>query len=651
MLVALLLAACTSDTGSEENEDFGGGSKSAVSSSGCPSDTVSGSDSTSTTDLLSTALGNVVEGAENAAGADLFGWVLSAIGVGGEDGSAIDNQISSELQAINTTLVDICNQLAAISSELQTLTCATDAQWLSDPASDIDNWYGQYIDFVTDTQQGSPPPQTKIATWVNAVLDTDNGAFHAISQLKDLGTASTSKGSISDCIAAQTTSVGKPDPGTLDDRPYYEAVVAPIQNWFYGYNTMAYVSIAEAYHYSAWLDAGEPTGEIDNTLPDVCAGGSSSGSPSTPATSSAATTTAAPTSGSTSTTDSVDFNCVQSQTIYANQLLPWLIEEISIGGAPYSTDDSLMANGAGWLIATNLEDYTAAAGGSCSSPLMSSNQCGPLVGPPGYTIPSVKFGNYGKSGGGTWSAATVDKFNGMLNGFQKVSSSDTKTTAAAWLCTGKSGSNATTNCSVANKYKIDGAGLENADKIIVFDKQIDDGFGSIYPGATTWCFVDGSIARNYASQPFCDSGDGSPDYDGLLESHNVSSLPANTCTDIPNNTVSVESWKDSAGWTRANGPVSSHGFYSGILCEYYENGKNPNSYYEWSDSPPHYAPAASTQSYHWPVLTWTDLVCTDALDPSLNGKSVSEALNPGGVPTTCGDDYAQWLDSILPLVG
>lgn len=713
--LAVLLAACTSSSTEDGATTVTEGAiEDAVTSSGCPegeSSDVGASSSSTVTSLLRSTLGDMASGAASAAGSDLFGWVLTAVGVGGGDGTAILNQISTELQQIETTLVDICVEISEINTELQALVCANDADWLATPASKIDNWYNLYLDYVIDIQEGKPPSSDTIEGWADDVLDQDTGALFYVTQLKNLGTQSTSGGSIHDCIQKQTSSLGKPQSGTLDDRPYYEAVVAPIQNWFYGYNTKAFVAIAEAYHYRAWLAAGSPTGEIDTTLPDVCDTGTTSTTLSSTTTTlsasttthsesttstSAASTTSTQDDASTSTTATDDsststqaltttteesttttkdaestttrapeattttssdlgFDCIQSQTIYDNQILPWLIEEISAGGAPYSTELYLIENGwpedssATALIATNLEDYTAAAGGNCTSPLESSDHCGPLVGPPGYEIPSVQYGPYGGDAGGKWVSVGLPDFNELLAGFRDLSSSDTETTAAGWLCTGKSGSSTTTDCAVETNYGIDAGGLEYANKIIVFDKQVDDGFGTIYPGAKTWCFFDGSIARNHAAQPFCDAANGSPDYGNLLETHDPSSLPSGACTDIPNNITTVEHWKDSAEWTRSNGPVSSHGFYSGILCEYYVSGSNPNSYLEW-DTPPPYG--GNPESYHWPQLAWPDvLVCTDALDSDYEGTSAGKVVNPGGVPTMCGDDYSEWLEFILPILG
>ncbi|MFZ2015588.1 MAG: hypothetical protein WAV00_17365 [Nocardioides sp.] len=48
------------------------------------------------------------------------------------------------------------------------------------------------------------------------------------------------------------------------------------------------------------------------------------------------------------------------------------------------------------------------------------------------------------------------------------------------------------------------------------------------------------------------------------------------------------------------------------------------------------------------MLPWTSLTCTDALTSSLNGKPATQALNPGGVPTMCGQDYKHWLENQLP---
>lgn len=586
-------------------------------SSGCPSgDSELGS---SITDILSAALGSAAKGAAGAAGSDLFGWALSAMGIGGSDTSS---QILSELQEIETTLVDICNELAAIDTELQKLVCATDADWLTEPASAIDTWYADYMDYVTDAQFGAPPSQEVMQVWVDEVLDADTGALHAITQLKDFGTASTSSGSIADCIQAQTSAIGAPDSESLDDRPYYEAIVAPIQNWFYGYNTIGYTVLVEAYHYQAWVDAGSPSGDIATEIPDVC----------------------------TTSSGGTDFNCVQAQTVYNVQVLPWLEQEIAVGGAPYSTDDYVMVNGwqtgsgAGWwLIATNLEAYTEAAGGDCASPLTSTDLCGPLVGNAAtFEMPSVLYGSYGASGYGKWETADAKRFDILLKGLggSGVSSS---TTVAAWLCNQTSGSTKATDCSITTKYGIDAQGLEHADKIVAFNQQTSTDFGKSGLSLDVWCFVDGAITRHHNSAPYCGSSDGSNVYGNLLETHNPGSAPS-TC---PSDINQIQFWMDDASWTRTNGPVSNHEFYEGTICVFdFNQAKYAPS------NPPDYGvvDTKGPKSYHWPIVRWTDLTCSNALDASLAGETADQAANPGGVPTMCGQDYALWLADLLPIV-
>ncbi len=607
IVIALLAAGCDSSSTSARKDDPG-------TNNGCPPPSNLG---TSLTDLLETALGGVAKGAGGALGTDLYGWVLGAVGVSGGSSEAL-NEIADELNEIEETLADICNELYEINTDLLKLTCATDADWLNITGAQIDDWYNQYLDFITDTQQGSPPPQSVIETWVADVLDADTGAFLAINQLQDYGVTSTSAGTIDDCISAQTSAKGKPDPGTLDDRPYYESIVAPIQNWFYGYNTKAYTVLVEAYHYKAWLAAGSPTGDIDSTLPDIC--DSSEGSAS--------------------------YYCTQAQTTYTNQVLPFLTDQIAVGGAPYSTDEYVIVNGNDWLIATNLEAYTAAAGGDCSSPLLSTDLCGPLVVEPTEPIPSVQYGAYGSDGQGTWKKTTAERFNVLLTGFHELSDKDDATTAAGWLCRGTSGSTQTTDCNVTTNYGIDAAGLENANKIVVFNKQTDSYFGSddrYYNPLTVWCFFDGSATRHRSKQPWCDNDDGQNNYTGLMERHSYNTVPS-SCP----NSSDAEFWLDMNEWTRTtgNGLVSDSHFYHGVICGYANQIWNPTDY-------PGYAvtDTSTPKSYAWPSLEWTNLTCTDALSTSLEGKKASVALNPGGVPTMCGNDYRDWLLNILPIVG
>ncbi|MCL1588770.1 MAG: hypothetical protein M3092_10135 [Actinomycetia bacterium] len=593
-------------------EDF-----SALDSSDCPNSVSLGE--SPITDLLKTALGTAAKGATNAAVSDLFGWVISAAGIGGSD---TGTQMAAELEVIESTLVDICNELAAIDSDLQALTCATDADWLAQPASTIDNWYETYWEWFQVTQEGGTLDISEVQSWVDDVLDPDDGVTEQLTLIHNLGTESISQGSIADCIESHSSVVGLPTAETLDDRPYYEDVVAPIQNWFYGYNTLGYMVYVEALHFTAWVNAGSPVGDdVLAEMSTVCYPGAT------------------------------DSNCILGATSYGDRFLPWIKDELAAGGAPYSTDEYVMVNGwsegatgdgGWWLISTNLEAYSEAAGGDCSDPLTSSDLCGPLVGDVTFEIPSVQYGSYGTGGYGEWKSADAGRFDILLDGLDQ-SRINATTTAAGWLCNRTSGSTATTDCSISSRYSTDGQGLENADKILVFNEQATTSFGSPLAPVDVWCFMDGAITANYNRRPFCNSNDGQDRYAALVETHSFGTVPSTCSTE---GGIDPTSWMDAAEWTRTNGPVSDRNFYEGDICVYGDIFPP----LVFSSAPPQYGVVNATgpQSYHWPIMRWTDLTCTDAAGDGFAGLTAGSAFNPGGMPTLCGDDYVVWLAGVLP---
>lgn len=630
-----------------------------VADSDCPS---SGAElgASGVSGLLASALEDAAGGAAGAVGGDLMGWALSAVGIGGDNNDAILNQLGQELDQINQSLDAICNELSQINTDLQNLTCANDADWLSGPASTIDDYYNQYINWTYNTTQNSPPTTGDITPWLEDVLDDKDGVFDAIVDLNDLGTVSTSKGSIFDCIQSQTSTDHPPAAGTLDDRPYYETVVAPIQQWFYGYYTKAYIVLAEAWHYKAWEDSGSPvnTDNITDALENVCSGGATSSASASASGSGSASPSASP--------SQVSSDCQQPVTIYDEDVIPWITAAIGVGGAPYSTDKYLMANGypgtkLPFLVVASLEDYTSAAGGNCGSkPLVSTSLCGPLAGVPSYQIPSIKYGEYGAGAGkgtaggsnGTWVSATAPQFALMMLGYGK-SSSSSPGNSAGWLCTNDATmkidqNTAPVDCTVKS-YGSTAAGLENANKLVIFDVRSTTTFGwGETDSASVACFFDGTIVRSRAGEPFCDTSQGFTSVTNLVDKQDMNSQGKKICS----GTGGAQAWASAAGWTENFSSVSQPAYYQGNVCLV---GGDPKNSLDFKPAPP-YAQPTQPKSYHWPVLDWTELTCTVSTGGSSSSPSstaspspnAAEALNPGGVPTMCGDDYQHWLEQQLP---
>ena len=409
--------------------------------------------------LATTVLGGVVDGFTGANTEELWGWML-----GGGESAGLD-AISDELDTINSTLTAMENELTTIAEEIAELSCDFSSVVIQgDAATAIDNWYGDYQNFLSDMAAGgaNAPAVSDLQSWANNVLsETGTGqsqsALSAMTQLHDVATAGAgANGSIYDCVNAAGTG-GLYEENGIDDRPYYDANVVPIQNWFLNYNTRAMLMITEAYHFNEWVAQGQPPSGTAAEIP----------------------ATICPPTGS--------FNCAQPVSIYANQLRPFLKEELQAGGAPYSTDEYLMVLGQDYLIARSIEQYNVAAdpgnslGCSTTEPgeLTShpGDVCGATVGLYSDSFSSVAFGpyDYGADGYGAWVAApNVGTFGTTLQVEYNQSSTPAATFVPNYLCTmtldsqagdpstctqGKSGTGALAN---------GGAGLFFGQKIVVF---------------------------------------------------------------------------------------------------------------------------------------------------------------------------------------
>lgn len=79
-----------------------------------------------------------------------------------------------------------------INNELKQLACDFNSVViLSEAATAIDTWYGQYQDFLSDMQGGSVIPVSTLQTWVNNVLNgsgTDQSALSATWGQQEPGT-------------------------------------------------------------------------------------------------------------------------------------------------------------------------------------------------------------------------------------------------------------------------------------------------------------------------------------------------------------------------------------------------------------------------------------------------------------------------------
>ncbi len=114
-------------------------------------------------------------------------------------------------------------------------------------------------------------------------------------------------------------------------------------------------------------------------------------------------------------------------------------------------------------------------------------------------------------------------------------------------------------------------------------------------------------------------------------------------------TGGAQQWASAYSWTSNASSASLPSYYQGNVCTIPGSPKGNLD----SKPPPPYAPPTQPKSYHWPVLDWSELSCTlsssgTSASPTASPKRAKDAVNPGGVPTMCGDDYQRWLQQQLP---
>ncbi|MFZ2015587.1 MAG: hypothetical protein WAV00_17360 [Nocardioides sp.] len=111
------------------------------------------------------------------------------------------------------------------------------------------------------------------------------------------------------------------------------------------------------------------------------------------------------------------------------------------------------------------------------------------------------------------------------------------------------------------------AGLEDANKIIFFPSSFKTtfGFSGVGAGLQVWCFFDGSIARNHASNVFCSGGNS---YAALIDTSSTNQTGHTNCNG-PKKDFELNAVLPNQSWTSTTGPVSGGGYYYGYVC-YYE---------------------------------------------------------------------------------
>jgi len=269
----------------------------------------------------------VATGALGQVGSDLTGWALGALGI---SSSNPEEQMEQELQAIEGELQDIEDTLNLVLNELeeidQTLVqndCNTlNAETLS-AKSLIDSLYLDYQTFVKTAKGGVMPniyckaaatsPADCLVEWAKAVLDDSNEGSGVSNALSLISEALLDDGNAQGIIRACIDPTILPIPSVGDfDGGYYSKVLGLV-NYYYYYQAIGFMMIAEAEHFDAWINANKPGGSPLNATvySDIC---KSQG----------------------------NVNCNGIVTS-GNQLYENLIEQFGISGVPYS-DNNVVLN-------------------------------------------------------------------------------------------------------------------------------------------------------------------------------------------------------------------------------------------------------------------------------------------------------------------
>jgi hypothetical protein len=512
------------------------------------------------------------------------GWGLAAIGLNFDQDQPF-NEIESELETISDQLTEIDDELEQLNEEILQETCDMQADTTTSARADIDTYASEYYDFITD---GATPAQ--LDEWADDVLGTDgDGTTGVLADLETINDgllpAGNSDGVLTACIEAMTG----PTAGTAGDTDYYDDV-SNLTMFFYGYQAKGLGMLVEAYHYKAyeeWSQSNDISSVDPNTDGTFCTSATSSDS-------------------------------WYSWCEYAVNELDDLYEDLqtqfALAGAPYTVEDEAVTiNGTDYVLVESLEDFSAAQGSSCATPLLSDAPCGPTTG----TNLTTSF--------------TMSDTYAWRTDWAPAS-------AVAWQSVNQWW---TTSDQTLGEYLSTNFGMDWTDgytKIILtpttYDATITTVVNAPHPTFDAGCFLDTSLEKSFAHQPFCYNGS----YDGNDYGEASDLLSHGSSYDYEG----LDCPLISASSTLTDESTSS--FYEGTY-------KNPFSFCPtgWeNDVQPGWvldSSGATDSQYLWPSFDMSTATCNTNDDGSTRSNT-----NPGGVYTMCGDDFDLWFAEIVPAV-
>lgn len=553
---------------------------------------------------------SVASSAASDVGGVVAGYALSALGL------SVPSQEDADLSEIINLLTEIDAELTVLVDEVQALQCLTaqDQTTLTNSIKNIQGLYDTYSDWVN----GSPTVpcweqsddsgnvcfgQTGVKTWLNEVMDPENGVNADLDAINDVMIQAGNTGVIYTCVKTITTNYNNSDgpkkyvfdwTGDSNNPGYYDQVQS-LTDYYYGVQAQGAALLSEASHLQACLSLGVSECQFTGqTSDDAIEPANLDATPSNPGDICANAQT-----GSIALEDCTD---AQNSVV---KIYGYIKAQLIQAGAPYTNSLAGLNWGSEIVYPKSLEDFTnkATVNGKtisdCSTPLSSASPCGFTVGSWNQAFPShINYAGYD-----IWRRASGTDLNTLLSTYNNKTSGTTSGSLGTWM---------------------NSVGFTTTQNKIVLTPQDGNGWGT-----TTVCFMDTSIARSSSKQPWCD---GHGETTGALSKQGNSGSCGGACY--------------FANYSQANFTGSSirSDFYPMSGTEYNDYGIS----YEWKTKPGWLTEEQGNSKFHHFRWGAFDLGSLPTCTVRTVGDKPSSSLNPGGIHSMCGSDLQAWLDLELP---
>mgnify|MGYP002276803007 CR=1 FL=1 len=530
---------------------------------------------------------SVATGAAGNIGGTVAGWAMGALGISntssGPDYTDQLNKIDTDLQHISTQLSSIGDDLIDISDEIKKLNCSTWQSGLTHNSGIVTDLYSKYSTYVATASgpDSAEIDQATLSNWVDKVLgEGDYASYNDMGTLLDQIAATIYDGSNSGLLPSCIATIDLPTHGSIGGDTSYYKKVKKYTDYYTNLQIQGLVVLVEALHYRAWETAGSPN-------PDILA------------------------------PDSASFVCKKAKVECSlaadavNKVYNNLVRQLTVAGAPYTTDDLVMLYDSPdyiYLLPTSLEDFTTAAGDNCTYPLTSANPCGKTA---GY-YNSRNFRDVVYKGYTFWYNAGTGILKELLKDWKSGTAGDYlenrgfKNMKNKVILSGQSVKIDLNNSHADNTYNTQAF-------VPFFDTDLDYSFnGGLVYQDKQYDFLAPSKNSGWCWQ----DNDGTQGGTKYTYSHVTS-------VDKYKHTNYFYDLQAEIGWNSTD-----YGGYE--ICESFK----------WTKMPGWVAANRGNNAvqYRWPAVEAYHLDCTNGRDKT----------NPGSMWTMCGDDFTQWLEKQLP---